>query len=268
MLVSRRSALTFAIGAMTALPLGATRLAGARRTIGLSLAEIVRRHTAARGGAKALDRVHSLLVMPTIVEKGSTLEARYLCSDAPAWRIDIYADAKHVFSEGLDEKGPWLWPSGDAAAHDAVPDAKRTGIQGIEFNLYGLHRFPARGHQLHLEGREVVAGIDYYVIRVTMRNSYETYLYINPVSWMIERRRDYRSFHPDVDATKVFAEKQYFDFRTVSGVKTAFGERQVNWKTGVLVNSTMVNSLAFNPQIRPGELTRGYVARVSLERAR
>jgi hypothetical protein len=209
-----------------------------------------------------------MLVMPTIVEKGSTLQARYLCSDAPAWRIDIYADSNRVFSEGLDAKGPWLWPSGDAAAHDAVPDARRTGIQGIEFNLYGLHRFPSRGHKLHLEGREVVDGIDYYVVRVTMRDSYETYVYINPVSWMIERRRDYRSFHPDVDQTKTFAEKQYFDFRTVSGVKTPFGERQVNWKTGALVNSTTVNSLIYNPSIKPSELTRVYVASAKLEQPR
>jgi len=102
----------------------------------------------------------------------------------------------------------------------------------------------------------------------TFFNSHSAGIGVPSQYGLIERRRDYRSFHPDVDATKVFAEKQYFDFRTVSGVKTAFGERQVNWKTGVLVNSTMVNSLAFNPQTRPGELTRGYVAPASLERAR
>jgi hypothetical protein len=258
--VSRRSALTMAVGAMAALPLRAKGIAAATHRRGLGLSDVVARHTAARGGAKALDRVHSVLVMPTIIEKGSTLQARYLCSDVPAWRIDIYADTNHVFSEGLDGKGPWLWPSGDAAPHDAVPDARRTGIQGIEFNLYGLHRFASRGHRLHLEGREVVDGVDYYVVRVTMRDSYETYLYINPSSWMIERRRDYRSFHPDVDPTKVFAEKQYSDFRWASAIKTAFAERQVNWKTGALVNSTTVNSLAYNPPIARGELTRAYVA--------
>nr|QQZ49020.1 hypothetical protein JKL49_17535 [Phenylobacterium glaciei] len=88
-----------------------------------------------------------------------------------------------------------------------------------------------------------------------MRDSYETYLYVSPVTWMIERRRDYRAFHPDVDQTKVFAEKQYSDFRWVAGIKTPFKEQQVNWKTGALVNSTIVNSLFYNPTTEPGELT-------------
>ncbi|MBR7620133.1 hypothetical protein JKL49_12120 [Phenylobacterium sp. 20VBR1] len=259
MFVSRRSTLTIGIGAFSALQINTRALARGLRNRGLNLSEVIARHTLARGGMQRLDQVRSLLVMPTITEKGSTLEARYLCSDSPAWRIDIYAGTNHVFCEGLDTRGPWLWPGGDATAHDAVPDARKTGIQGIEFNLYGLHRFSSRGHKLQLDGREVVDGTNYYVVRATMRDSYETYLYVSPVTWMIERRRDYRAFHPDVDQTKVFAEKQYSDFRWVAGIKTPFKEQQVNWKTGALVNSTIVNSLFYNPTTEPGELTRTYI---------
>jgi len=199
-----------------------------------------------------------------ITEKNSKQQAHYSCTDSPAWRIDVYAEGKHVFCEGLDAAGPWLWPASDSSAHDAVPDAKKTGIEGIEFNLYGLHRFPARGHVLSLEGRELLDGTDYYVIKAVMKDSYETYLYINPLSWMIERRRDFRAFHPDIDPKKAYAEKRYADFRSVKGIVSPFSEKQMNWKTGEEVNSTAVRSLAYNPRFQPGELTRRYRAPVNL----
>lgn len=83
MLVSRRLLLSMALSAaVSASPVGATTIAVAKPAHRLSLADVISRHTVARGGAKALDRVHAVLVMPTIVEKGSTLQARYLCNDA------------------------------------------------------------------------------------------------------------------------------------------------------------------------------------------
>jgi hypothetical protein len=256
MRISRRSALRTIAG-------GAALCAWPRSTgsaTPLSLDEVVARHTRARGGAKRLDSVKAALIYPTITEKGSMLRARYLCADVPAWRIDIYADAHHVFSEGLDSAGPWLWPAADDKPHDAVADARKTGIQGIEFNLYGLHRFPSRGHSLLLEGRELIGGTNYYVLRVRMKDSYETHLYISPHNWMIERRRDFRAFHPDVDATKAYAEKVYGDFRTVDGIVSPFSEVQRNWKTGLVINSTITNSMTYNPAIEQGELDRSYKA--------
>jgi hypothetical protein len=255
--IDRRSALgsLFAGAVVCVLP-----AATAAAVQSLSLAQVVARHTRARGGAKRLDRVRAVSILPTITEKGSVLRAHYLCTDAPAWRIDIYADGRHVFSEGLDSAGPWLWPVGDPKPHDAVADARKTGIQGIEFNLYGLHRFPSRGHSLFLEGRELIEGTNYYVVRVRMKDSYETHLYISPRSWMIERRRDFRAFHPDVDATKAYAEKVYSDFRTVDGIVSPLSEVQRNWKTGQIINSTTTNSISYNPAIEPGELDRSFKA--------
>lgn len=253
---SRRSVLgTFAATAVSACA-GQTSMLGGKSN--LSLSDVIRRHTNARGGAARLDSVHALSTDVAITEKASILQAHYSCNDSPAWRIDVYAQGKHVFCEGLDSAGPWLWPSGDSSAHEAVPDAKKTGIQGIEFNLYGLHRFPARGHVLSLDGRELLDGVDYYVIKVVMKDSYESYLYINPTTWMIDRRRDFRAFHPDIDPKKAYAEKRYGDFRTVEGIVSPFSEKQVNWKTGEEVNSTLVKSVVYNPPFRPGELTRGY----------
>lgn len=261
-MLSRRRA--FGVLAAAAVSARARQAPALWRRSNFSLLEVVKRHTSARGGAAKLDAVHSLSTDLEITEKGATLQAHYSCNDAPAWRIDVYASGRHVFCEGLDEAGPWLWPGGDASAHDAVSDAKKTGIQGIEFNLYGIHRFPARGHVLSLDGRELVDGVDYYVIKVVMKDSYETYLYINPGTWMIDRRRDFRAFHPDINPKKAYAEKRYGDFRATDGIVSPFSEKQLNWKTGEEVNSTIVKRIEYNPRLQPGELTRSYRA---LERA-
>ena len=255
---SRRHAIgTFLALAVTA---RASQASITRAVPNLSLAEVIRRHTNARGGARKLDSVHAMTTAVAITEKGSVLEGHYSCNDTRAWRIDVYAGGKHVFCEGLDKGGPWLWPAGDSSAHEAVPDARKTGIQGIEFNLYGLHRFPARGHALSLDGRELLDGVDYYVVKAVMKDGYTTYLYVNPASWMVDRRRDFRAFHPDIDPKKVYAEKRYDDFRKVDGIVSAFSEKQVNWKTGEEVNSTVVRTIAYNPQFQPGELIRSYRA--------
>src|SRR4051812_10256553 len=84
----------------------------------LSLEEVIDRHVRAQGGRAALDAVRAKAVDLTIAEGGSTIRGRYRCNAAPAFRIDVYASDKHVFCEGLDARGPWLWPSGSAAPRD------------------------------------------------------------------------------------------------------------------------------------------------------
>jgi hypothetical protein len=211
----------------------------------LSLDDVIARHTEARGGVKAIDAICSQTVKLEIMENGSVISGRYLCSKAPAFRIDIFDHGKHVFCEGLDANGPWIWPSPDATAKQGVPDAKRTGIEGIEFNLYGLHALPSLGNTLALDGREKLGGVNYYVVSVALKDSYQAYLYIDPESWMIARRRDFRAAHPDVNDTKKYLEKQYSDYRPVNGVQTAFLEHQVDLASGKITQVSVVDSMTY-----------------------
>lgn len=192
----------------------------------LPLSEIIARYTAARGGAAALDRIRSQAVDLEIIEKGQVVNARYRCNKAPAFRIDIFDHGKHVFCEGLDRNGPWIWPGDAPKARQGAPDARRTGIEGIEFNLYGLHAFPGLGNQLALDGREAIGGVHYYVLKVSLKDSYQTFLYLDPETWMIARRRDFRANHPDINPVKQKLETQYSDFRSVDGVVTPFLQHQ------------------------------------------
>jgi hypothetical protein len=130
-----------------------------------------------------------------------------------------------------------------------VPDAKRTGLEGITFNLYGLHAFAKLGNSLALDGREAIGGVDYYVLKISLKDSYQTFLYIDPQSGMIARRRDFRANHPDLNPTKLKLETQYSDFRETDGIVSAYLQHQVDLADGRITQVTIVDKLAYNSPI-------------------
>ena len=253
-MLHRRSFAALGLGLLP-LAFGAGRAAAARE---FSLRQVIDRHVAARGGAARLDAVRALAVDMQIIEKGEVIEARYRCDKSPAYRIDIYAKGKHVFCEGLDANGTWIWPGDQPAARPGVDDGKRAGLEGIQFNLYGLHAFPGLGNRLTLDGRERIAGVDYYVVRVDLAYGDPAFLYIDPQTWMIARRREVRAYHPDMDATKRHLESQYTDFRETGGIQDAFLQHQVDLSTGAITQVVALKRIAHDPALRPGELTRGF----------
>jgi hypothetical protein len=174
-------------------------------------------------------------------------------------RIDIFAGGQRVYSEGLDAHSSWAWEGGKPAAADASPEGAKAIRHGIEFNLFGLHRFRARGHRLELAGREAVDGVDYHVIRVVMADGFETFRYIDPSSWMIGRSRDVRAIHPDTDQTKKLLENVYEDFRPVDGVMTSFRSHQADVATGAVLQRTQLIGQRNNPPVGELHLERDWV---------
>lgn len=226
----------------------------------LPLEEIIARHTRARGGAAALDALQTQAVDLEIVEKGAVVNAQYRCNKSPAYRIDIFDHGKHVFCEGLDRNGPWIWPGDAPKAKQGVPEGKVSGLTGIQFNLYGLHAFSGLGHKLSSDGRETLSGVNYYVVRVDLKGGYPTFLYIDPQTWMIARRRDFRPNHPDMNPAKQRLETQFTDFRPVGGVMSAYLQHQVDLASGKINQVIVVNSMAYNPKLDAKMFDRSYKA--------
>lgn len=213
----------------------------------LTLAEILARHTEAVGSEAAQMRVRGKRVELQIIEKGSVVEAHYRADKSPAFRIDIYDKGKHVFCEGLDAKGPWIWPGGAAQARQGVPEAKASGLTGIQFNLYGLRQFPALGHRLFADGREEIEGVNYHVLRLALKDAYDTYIYLDPATFLIARRRDFRANHPDLNPAKEKLETQFNDYRRVGGIMNAFLQHQVELATGKINQVQVVMKMEYDP---------------------
>ena len=237
----RRNVLGF-LGGVIAAP------APARGTGDLSLDEILARHTQAVGSEAALARVRGKRVDLQIIENGSVVEAHYRADKSPAFRIDIYDKGRHVFCEGLDAEGPWIWPGDSAQARQGVPEAKASGLTGIQFNLYGLKQFPALGHRLFADGREEIQGVTYHVLRVALKGAYDTYLYLDPATFLIARRRDFRPNHPDLNPAKEKLETQFSDYRRVGGIMNAFLQHQVALATGKINQVQVVERMEYDPE--------------------
>jgi hypothetical protein len=239
MTVDRRGVLGL-LGASMALP---ARAADAD----LPLAEILARHSQAVGSEAAQARVHSKAVDLQIIEKGSVVEAHYRADKSPSFRIDIYDKGRHVFCEGLDAKGPWIWPGDAPAARQGVPEAKMSGLTGIQFNLYGLKQFPALGNRITPDGREEIEGVNYHVLRVALKDAYDTFLYLDPATFLIARRRDFRPNHPDLNPAKESLETQFSDYRRVDGLMNAFLQHQVDLSSGRINQVQVVERMEYDP---------------------
>jgi hypothetical protein len=252
--LTRRAALAAmlasgAAAACASAPLGAARA--------FSLEEIVRRNTRARGGAAALDRMHSLLVDVEIVEGGHTLGGPYAANKAGLVRVDIYAAGKNVYSEGVDRAGVWRWTGGPGPAQPSVATGAANALtNGAENHLFGWNRFPARGHKLALMPPASIDGTLYQVVEVRYATGQVSYFYVNPANWQAERRRDERAYHPDNDQTKQQIESRYSDFVAVDGVIASHRSVDVDLATGKTLSTGRTLARRINPVLKESYFDR------------
>jgi len=210
--------------------------------------EVISRHTAAVGGRRALEAVHSVSFTLRITEPHSAIDAVYVADRQGRMRIDVYAGGQRRYSEGYDGRAAWAWHHGaiqGEAESAAATAALRHGVQ-LPGKLFGLHELRGRGIAIDLAGREALAGTDYFVLRLTFPDGFATHLYVNPETFLIERQRDRRAVHPDLDARATWLETQYSDFRTVGGTVHAFRDQQIDVRTGEVLSTTDVRSLQVN----------------------
>ncbi|MGI9086540.1 MAG: hypothetical protein ACR2HH_02180 [Chthoniobacterales bacterium] len=218
-----------------------------------NLEDLIARNTEAMGGRDAVEAVHSVAVDLHIVDPDFTADGIYYAARPGKMRIDIKADGRNVYTEAFDGKRGWQWKGrGDEVVAES---SKATAAlsHGVELpgHLYGLHEVRERGHQLELIGREEVDGIRYYALRLTMKDGYTTTLYLDPQSWFITRRRDFRPLHIDIDPTPTTIEQCMSDFRKVSGVTFSFANTETDLTTGKVLETTTAQAITVNPQIDP-----------------
>lgn len=221
----------------------------------LDLATVLARHTEARGGAAALDAVHTLRNEAEVVEPSFTVRGPYIASAEGLMRVDISLDGQCVFSEGVDRAGAWSWQQG-GAPETASPTGSGALRHGIEFNVFGLHRFAERGHTLTLVGQEEFNGAQCHVIKIVLNDGFETYRLIDANTWMMVGSRDTRAVHPDIDSTEILLSNEFSDFRAVDGVTSSFAWLQRNITTQEVVQRGTVLSLVYNPPLTDADFDR------------
>ena len=213
--------------------------------------ELIERNTEAMGGPAAIEAIQSIEVNLHISDPGVEVDGIYYAARPGKMRIDVFAQDKHVFTEAFDGQRAWEWNGKESKP--ASPLARAGLEHGIELpgKLFGLHELRQRGHNVQFGGREKIDGIDYYAVRLMLRDGYGTTLFIDPNSWLITLRRDFRPLHPDVDPTPTTIEQRSSDFREVNGVQFAFAGSETDLKTGKVIETSQVKSIKINPTIKP-----------------
>lgn len=195
-----------------------------------------------------------------IAEADYSLSARYRASSKGTMRIDVFAENTRVFSEGKDEGGVWEW----AGDQDAPANVYHEGVgaleHGIEFNLFSLAELQNRGHAIELLDQETIRDKQYYVLKVTLSDGFETYRYVNTSTWLIDISRDHRALHPGIDPSKTDIETRYDNWKTADGVTYPARSQNVDLATGEVLLTAIVLRSRYNLREDELDLERTYVS--------
>ena len=215
-----------------------------------SLPDVIARHVAARGGAASIEAVRVYEADIEIVEPSFTVDGLYVATRDGDMRIDISAGGERVFTEALDRGRSWSWSPSDGVREGTAQGAAalRHGID-LPVKLFGLHEMASRGHRLEFLGRQTIDGTGYHVLRLTLADGFETLYFVNPESGLIERDRQRRALHVDVDPEPVWIETLYEDYRPVAGVQFAHRQVERELDTGKLLATVTLRGIRINPPL-------------------
>lgn len=227
-------------------PVGCARLSPAA-----SLDEIVARNRAAMDIGQGSAKIQDMEVDLAMQDGGSAFDAVYKVTRDGRMRIDILSQGQRVYTEAYDGHAGWDWgKDGSAPFKDPHGNALWHGTQ-FPGQIFGLADMPALGHKLAYFGREQIGDVDYYVLKLTLSDGFETYRYVNPDSWLIERARDFRAFHPAVDGKPTWVETVWSDYRPVEGVTRSFTSVNKDLVSGKQLASQKVMAFKINPGFDP-----------------
>jgi len=217
----------------------------------VSLDQIVSNNRHAVDGDQDTSGIDSLEIGLAMQDHGAALDADYKVTRDGRMRIDILKDGKRVYTEAYDGHRGWDWgQDGSAPVVDPHGEALWHGTQ-FPGNIYALTDMARLGHKLEYTGREQIEGVDYYVLKLTLSDGFVTYRYVNPKTWLIDRGRDLRAFHPALDSHETWVETAWSDYRPVEGLRYSFASVNTDLVTGKQLASQQVTSLKINPKFDP-----------------
>jgi hypothetical protein len=219
------------------------------------LDSVLIRHAQSRGGAERIEAIRAMKTTLRVEEPKFKVEVHYAADRTGRLRVDVYAEGKRVFSEGIDERGAWSM-GGSAPPKEASAQGAAALEHGRLFNLYALHELPRLGHRIVLQRRETVRGSVYDVLRLEMADGFKTWRFLDAENGRMVLQRDYRAIHPDLDPRPVWIESLFYDFRAVGGVVFPLASKQYELETGEWMQTTQILSMELNPPLTGEELRR------------
>jgi hypothetical protein len=211
------------------------------------LDDIIAANTVALGGAAALDSV-TTLVKRTRIEEGENRYIAVFATDRQArMRLDIFADNERVFAESYDGSAGHQWRPGDGQS----PASERGTVAlshtpQMPNHIFRLKDVVANGHRLELLGSEEFDDRSYHVVKLTLADGFENFLFVDSESSLVTRVRSERALHVDIDDDQKVIETLVGDFRRVGDILQSHNAREVDIRAGKVLSHYTLLSMELN----------------------
>ncbi len=228
----------------------------------ISLEEIIAKNSIALGGKEALDSVTTMVKTSRIVEGNNRDIAVFAADRLGRMRVDIFADGHRVFSESYDGEDAYQWSpqDGQSAASERGTVALSHTPQ-LPNHIFRLKDVASNGHSLELLGYEELDGTEYSVLKLTLSDGFENYLWVDRESGFVVRARNTRALHVDVNDEETVIESRISDFRRVGDIVHPHSVLEVDLKTGESLVDVSLLSIDLNVEL-PGGYFRDLVREV------
>ncbi len=216
---------------------------------------ILTKSLGAMGGEAALRGLNNVRISATWTENGMQFTGDYRATREGRMRIDVFIDRTRVYSEGLDDEGAWEQAGTEKVAAVGV-DARNALAHGIAYRFEGIWLTRESGHQVQYDGIERVGGVDYLTVKLAFRDGFETFFLVNPQTWLPERQRDVRAYHPANDPKKIVIEVLQGNFKKHCGVAMPHVSRDINLSTSEVLTERKVTELVCNVPVESLDIER------------
>ena len=164
--------------------------------------------------------------------------------------VDIFADGERVFAESYDGQigHQWSPKDGQSAASERGTIALSHTPQ-LPNHIFRLKDAIANGHYVELLGQEFIDDIDYDVLKLTLSDGFENFLWVESSSSLVTRVRNKRALHVDVDDEEKIIETRISEFRHVADIVHPHRVVEVDLKTGETLVQITLQSLEINKNL-------------------
>jgi hypothetical protein len=216
----------------------------------MNLEELIERHIAAVGGREYLATLESVRLQGKLHQVlTGKIEFDVLKMRPDLIKISV---GEGAYLEGYDGKTAWEKRAFAKAEtlKGAGEDALRRAAEWPSI-ICSLEDFRARGHGVELEATEIVDGMAYYVICLTLRDGHKRRYFIDPETFYFVRARDLRPLHLEEETHQI--ETLSSDFRIVDGIPVAFKNEERNLGTGEILVNIVWETVTLNPHVSEKE---------------
>ncbi|MDH3336727.1 MAG: hypothetical protein OER22_13835 [Gammaproteobacteria bacterium] len=197
------------------------------------LAEIIDKNTAALGGDVALDAVRTM-VKRSQIEEGDYRDIAIFATDRQGrMRVDIFSDGERVFAESFDGQRGHQWSprDGQTAASNSGTIALSHTPQ-LPNHIFRLKDLVANGHSIEVLEQQMIDGVNYSVLKLTLSDGFENFLWVDSDSGLVTRVRNTRALHVDIDNEEKIIESRISDFRPVGSIIHPHSVMEMDLNTG------------------------------------